>query len=409
MIELLHTDTLERAKDKLSEQTTDFAFKIKNVILEDALGCVCAGDVIAQENIPPFRRSTVDGFAIRARDSYGAGEANPMFYQVMGQISIEEYTDLFVTAGKAVQVQTGSMVPDGADAVLMVEYTETYAAKKIIGYKAVSEGENVAQIGEDITAGSCILKKGRKISVGDIGTLAALGVQSVDVFEPPVVTVISTGDELVDIDGVPDGSKIRDINTYALAAQARSFGMCVRKMVRTKDNEPEILAAVKEALAESDMILLSGGSSKGSRDYTKKVLESVTGNVFTHGISIKPGKPTILAYDHVHKTVIAGLPGHPMAAVLMFRLVAADWYYRKTEQKKQMPYYAKIGENVSSNQGRETCLLVRLLGTEEGYVAMPIHAKSGSISSLGRADGYVLIPRNQEGLKKDAYVWVEVF
>lgn len=408
MIELLHTDTLTGAREKLNNETKDFMFATEMVSCQDALGRICARDMIAAENIPPFRRSTVDGYAVLARDTYGASDANPMFYQVMGQISIEEHTDMRLTTGRTMQVQTGSMVPAGADAVLMVEYTEKYAAGKIIGYKAVSEGENVIQVGEDICQGDCLIQRGHRMTARDIGTMAALGISALEVFVPPVVTVISTGDELADIDEPLMASQIRDINTYGLAAEASALGMIVRKTVRTKDDESEIMNAVAEAVTESDIVLLSGGSSKGNKDYTKKVLEAVTGNVFTHGISIKPGKPTILAYDKFNKTILAGLPGHPMAAMLMFRLVVAHWYYEKTGMVRPMPYYAKISENVSSNQGRETCLPVRLLRRSDGLAAMPIHAKSGSIAPLGKADGYVLIPRNKEGLKKDEYVWVEV-
>ena len=210
-IELLHTDTLTQAREKLKNETKNFELKVHRVACEEALGCICAKDVIAEENVPPFRRSTVDGYAIIAGDSYGAGDSNPAFYQVTGHVNIEEQALMTVDMGEAVQVQTGSMVPDGATAVLMVEYTEQYADGKIIGYKAVSEDENIIQVGEDMAAGDCLIQRGREINARDIGMMAALGICDIEVYMPPVVTIISTGDELVDIREPLTASKIRDI------------------------------------------------------------------------------------------------------------------------------------------------------------------------------------------------------
>ena len=408
-MELLHTDTLAEAREKLRRETENFILRTKKVESRDALGCICARDIFAEENIPSFRRSIVDGYAVIARDSYGAGESMPAFYEVTGKVNIEEPAVQKVRTGEAVFLQTGSMVPEGANAVRMIEYTQNYAPGKRAGYRPVSEGENIIQIGEDVGMGECLISRGEKISPEVIGKFAALGIREVEVFEPLKVTVISTGDELADMDEPLSGSKIRDINSYALGAQARSFGMEILHQIRQKDCEEDIEKTLRDVVDESDVILMSGGSSKGSKDYTKKVLEAVTGNVFTHGISIKPGKPTILAYDRAKNTVIAGLPGHPMAAVMMFRLIIGDWYFSKAGIRPPLPHFAVMGENVSSNQGRETCLLVRLLRGENDYTAIPIYAKSGSISALGKADGYVMIPRNKEGLKKGERVLTEEF
>lgn len=407
-MELLHTDTLGEAREKLRLQTADFKMKTRRINCEAALGYICAEDIAAGENIPPFRRSTVDGYAVIAADSYGAGDSNPIFFQVAGRVNIEERACVPMVFGEAVQVQTGSMIPEQATAVLMAEYTESYAADKIVAYRAVSEGENIIHIGEDMAKGMCLIHKGRRINARDIGMLAALGIGEVTVYEPLVLTIISTGDELADMNEPLSASKIRDINSYALAAAARENGWIVRKQLRIKDDEEAIFEAVSEAVPESDVILLSGGSSKGDKDYTKTVLERITQNIFTHGISIKPGKPTILSVDGEHRTIIAGLPGHPMAAMMMFRLIVMDWYMTKAGIAKPKSYFAVMQENVSSNQGRETCLPVKLICGEEDYIAVPVYAKSGSISSLGRADGYVMIPRNKEGLKKGERVRVEV-
>lgn len=408
-MELLHTDTLEEAREKLKSETEDFKLRERRVTCEASLGCICAEDIIAGENVPPFRRSTVDGYAVIAGDSYGAGDSNPIFFRVAGQVNIEERVSIGVNSGEAVQMQTGSMIPDRATAVLMVEYTESYAADKIVAYKAVSEGENIIQIGEDIKKGTCLIRKGRKINSRDIGMMAALGISKVNVYVPMILTIISTGDELVDIWESLSASKIRDINSYALAAEAVENGWVIRRQIRIADNKEKIFEAVSEAVGESDIILLSGGSSKGNKDYTKTVLEKITRNVFTHGISIKPGKPTILSVEQEHKVIIVGLPGHPMAALLMFRLLIVDWYMSKAGISRPKPYFAVMQENVSSNQGRATCLPVKLVCGEADYNAVPVYAKSGSISPLSKTDGYVMIPRNKEGLKKGERVRVEVW
>ena len=276
-IELLYTDTLTQAREKLKDETKNFELKVHRVACEEALGRICAKDVIAEENVPSFRRSTVDGYAILAGDSYGAGDSNPSFYQVTGCVNIEEQASMTVSTGEAVQVQTGSMIPDGATAVLMAEYTEQYADGKIIGYKAVSEDENIIQIGEDMAAGDCLIQRGREINARDIGMMAALGICDIEAYAPPAVTIISTGDELADIHEPLTGSKIRDINSYALAAEVRRAGMIVRRRFRVRDDEKEIFQAVSQSIKDSDIVLLSGGSSKGNKDYTKKVLVAPKG------------------------------------------------------------------------------------------------------------------------------------
>lgn len=408
-MELFKTDSLWEAREKLSRNTKHVPMKTQEVPLEQALSRFCGEDVIAPESVPAFCRSTVDGYAVLAEDTYGAGESSPVFFQVVGQVRIEEEALQPQKPGEAFKVQTGSMIPENATGVLMVEYAEEYAPGKLAGYRSVSVGENIARAGEDVKPGTCVIPKGRCMSAHEVGILAAIGRKSVKVFTPLTVTVISTGDELLDVGEELSGSRIWDINSYTLEAEARQQGMNVIRRLRIMDDEQAILQAVRKATADSDIVLISGGSSKGDRDYTTGVLEQVSHNVFTHGIAIKPGKPTVLAWEEEHRTLLVGLPGHPMAAVLMFRLLILDWYYQRMGARRPLPWPAVMGENVSSNQGRETCLLVELVAAEEGYQAMPVYAKSGSISCLSRADGYTLIKRSREGLKQGERVWVERF
>lgn len=408
-MELLRTASLQEAREGLRRETENFSAETQSVSLEEAFGRICGEDIIAKMPVPAFCRSTVDGYAVMAEDTYGAGEASPIFLKVTGQVSIEAHTDTVLKSGEAVKVQTGSMLPENATAVLMFEYTQNYAPGKLAGYRAVSEGENVILAGEDIKQGDCVISEGTRLGAHELGILAALGYTEVLVFKPLTVTVISTGDELQNVGEPLSGAQIWDINSHVLAAKAREHGMKVLRRLKISDNEPAIFKAVQEAVKDSDIVLLSGGSSKGNKDYTKAVLERVAGRILTHGIAVKPGKPTILAYDRVNKTVLAGLPGHPLAAALMFQLIILDWYEAGTGIKRPLPYPAVLKENVSSNQGRETCLLVKLSAGEEGYEAVPVYAKSGNISCLSEADGYTLIPRCREGLKAGEKIWVERF
>lgn len=412
-MELLYTDTLQEARKKLWKQSVGLKLKTEVVELPCADGRISAENITAEENIPPFSRSVVDGYAVCASDTYGVSESGPVFLKVTGNVNIEQAASCEVHAGEAVRVQTGSMMPAGADAAVMVEYAEEYVPGKLAVYRSVAEGENVIRKGEDISRGRSVLPVGKTITPSDAGMLAALGNDRVRVLERMNVTVISTGDELAGVGEELSEGKIRDVNSYILAAEIRRFGMCVKRTLRLPDDEERILKATADATADSDIVLLSGGSSKGQKDYTKRVLEKISGNVFTHGIAVKPGKPTILSYDRKTGTILAGLPGHPMAALLMFRLIIGDWYRKRTGGKQALKYPAVLSENVSSNQGRTTCLLVELVlrdgGADGIYQAVPIHAKSGSISAVSQAAGYVMIPREREGLKKGEIVWVEVF
>ena len=407
-MELLHTDTLEEAREKLWKETREMDMKTRKVKAQETPGRISASDVVSDENIPPFDRSVVDGYAVRARETYGAGEASPVFFRVTGQVRSEEAAGTLSGCQEAVRLQTGSMIPDGADAVVMSEYTEEYAPGRIACIRAVSEGENIIRAGEDVRRGECIIRRGQKIGVGEAGMLAGLGIREIQVYLRPSVAILSTGDELAGGDEPLTAGRIRDINTSALSAAALEYGMeiCLRRRIR--DEEREIRQAVEEAAEKSDIVLISGGSSKGDKDFTKRVLEEITGNVFTHGIAVRPGKPTILAYDRERRAVIAGLPGHPMAAVIMFRLLIRDWYRRKTGSPEPLKIPAVMKENVSSNQVRATCLPVRLVPGADGYEAVPVYAKSGSISALAKADAFIMIPRNREGLRKGEKVKAEL-
>lgn len=408
-MKLLYTDTLEEARIKLNKQTSDWTFRQCSVPLLDALCRICAQDIIAAENVPSFRRSAMDGYALIASDTFGSDSSNPTFFDVIGHIPIEASSEYALAPGEAVQVQTGSMIPDNATAVLMAEYSETYGNHKLLCYKPVNDGEHVIQVGEDIRKTECILRKGQKICARHIGTLASLGISEVSVYTMPDIAIISTGDELVDLTQKRLASQIYDVNSYALAAIAKEYGLHVTQRLCIKDDKELLYQAVAQASAVNDIVILSGGSSKGSKDFTEEILAELTGNVFTHGIAVKPGKPTILAFDKNRQTIMAGLPGHPLAAVLIFKLIIGNWLYERLNLSGKQRCTAVLCENIPSNHGRESCQLIKLIDTDDGLSALPLYTKSGNISYLSRADGYVMIPRNREGLNKGEKVTVEVF
>lgn len=407
-MKLLKTDTLKEAQDKLQKATENMSLKTMKVKTEDALAFICAKDILALENVPSFRRSTVDGYAIKASNTYGASESNPLFFDIVASVAIHEETSIAIEDMQAIQVQTGSMVPSNADAIVMIEYCEEYTKGHLACYKAVSVNENITQIGEDVQKNTCLVAHGKKIDAYDIGLLVSQGIQEIEVYQPITISIISTGDELIDFHEVKTGAYIRDMNSYTIANQAKRYGMQVVQQKLVKDNQQEIEDALLHASMSSDIVILSGGSSKGNKDFTEIVFENMTHNILTHGISIKPGKPTVIAYDETHQSLCIGLPGHPLAAILMFDLIVYDWYLYKTHSSRPLPYFATMQENVSSNQGRETCLLVQLVENNQGYLAYPLYTKSSNISTLTKADGYVLIPRQKEGLKKGECVRIEV-
>lgn len=407
-MKLLHTDTLLEAREKLKIATQNKHFKTIHIKTEDSLSSICAKDIYALEDVPSFRRSTVDGYALIASDTLGASESNPLFFDICGHIAIQEEASMKVNSLQAVQVETGSMIPDGANAVIMVEYCEEYIPHHLACFKAVSVGENITQIGEDVQKGHCLIKQGKKIDAYDIGMLVSQGITDIEVFQPLDISIISTGDELIDFHETRQSAHMRDMNSYTLSSLANLYGMHVISSKLVKDSQKEIENVVSDAIEKSDIVIVSGGSSKGNKDYTASVFHTLTNNVFTHGISIKPGKPTLIAYEETHQCLCVGLPGHPLAAILMFDLIVYDWYLYKTGYQRRKPYFATMQENVSSNQGRETCLLVEIIEDHHEYLAYPLYSRSGNMSSLQKAYGYVLIPRQKEGLKKGEKVRIEV-
>ena len=407
---LLKVDTLEEAREKLLAAASKKPLETEKVHFANALGRILAEDLKSAENIPDFRKSTVDGYAVKASDTQGVTESIPVFLDVIGEVEMGKAPSKTVKSGEAVYVPTGGMIPEGADAVVMIEYCEAFDADSIAVYDPVSPGRNMIAVGEDIKEGQAFLPKGSRLRPQELGVLSSAGVYEPEVFKPWKVTVISTGDELVGADEIPEKGQIRDINTYSVSAAAAGLGFEVIDTKVLKDNEKLIEDAIKEAMAKSDLVVVSGGSSQGEKDHTADVMDRLSDpGVFTHGIALKPGKPTILGYDGNTETILAGLPGHPAAALMVFELMIG-WLYRKlTGQKEPLTVPAVITENVAAAGGRTTCQLVELCDDDGAYKAVPIFGKSGLMTTLTKADGYVIIDADMEGLKEGRRVSVVLF
>ncbi len=419
---LLNTDTLSEARAKLFAEASKNPLGTKCVPFEESLGHTLAEDLISEVNIPDFRKSSVDGYAVRSKDTQGVTDSIPVFLDVIDEVLMGKASTAEVKPGQAVYVPTGGMVPEGADAVVMVEYAEKFDENSIAVYESVSPGRNVIQEGEDVRRGSVIAVKGTKVRPQEVGVMASAGVSSVSITVPWRISVISTGDELVDVTDMPEKGQTRDINTYSIAAVGRKYGFEVISRKVLKDDRSLIRSTIEEAMAASDVVLVSGGSSQGEKDFTAGIMDELAQpGVLTHGIALKPGKPTILAYDEKSSTVMAGLPGHPAAALIVFELVIG-WLYRQMAGiRRPFSVPARMTENVASAGGKTTCQLVKLLEDtceerladsahkECMYAAQPLFGKSGLMTMLSRADGYTLTDTDEEGLKEGQIVQVMLF
>ncbi len=409
-MELLKVDTLETARGKLKKAVGENWIKAEMVSLKNALDCVLAEDIYGKINIPDFRRSMVDGYAVIAKDTMGAGESLPVFLKVIGDVGMGEEATCVITPGTCAYVPTGGMIPEGADACVMVEYCENFDSDEIAVYQATSVGRHVVDVGEDHKKGELLFKKGRKLRPQEIGALSAEGFTEVKVFAPLKISIISTGDELVAPGGEISKGKIYDINTSALDALATKHGFEVVSACTVKDQYELLKEAIIQGKENSDIVVVSGGSSKGKKDMTAQLVDELTTpGVFTHGLALKPGQPTILGVDEAGKTLMVGLPGHPVAAMAVFEMLLV-WLKRELtgeEEKGKVP--AILSGNVPGAPGRQTLLFVELEQTEDGYLAKPIFGKSGLMSTMTRADGYTTIEMLQEGLKSGEKVWVHTF
>ncbi|MCF8061087.1 MAG: molybdopterin molybdotransferase MoeA [Deltaproteobacteria bacterium] len=383
------------------------------VSLTDALDRVLAGDVISPEALPGFARSSMDGFAVRARDTFGATEGLPALLEISGEVAMGAEPDRGIAPGQAARIATGGMLPEGADAVVMVEYSQALDERTVEVSRAVSPLENVIGPEDDVRKGEHVLPRGTRLRPRELGVLAGLGLDGVAVVRRPVIAVISTGDEIVPVDRTPRPGQVRDINSHTLSAFCTRLGAEPLGLGLVPDRFDRLRERLLHGLERADSVWISGGSSVGTRDLTVQVLESIDGmEILAHGVSISPGKPTILARRG--RCTVWGLPGHAASALVVAEILLGPFLRRITgERGEPLPPHgsveAELSRNIESAPGRDDFIRVRLHRKEGRLVAEPLFGKSGLISPLARADGLLRVDRFTEGLYQGARVTVRLF
>ncbi|MFA4884955.1 MAG: gephyrin-like molybdotransferase Glp [Desulfotomaculaceae bacterium] len=413
MAELFNVLTVEEARAAIARYLPDKWPSVKVPILQ-SLGRRLALEVRAVDDVPGFDRSTMDGFAVRAKDSYGATEGMPSYVDISGEVMIGRRPEGEIRAGQAYHIPTGGMLPPGADAVVMVEYTEELDSSTIGIIKPVAPGENVVRRGDDIAAGEIALPAGHLIRPQDLGMLSSIGVTEVEVAISVKVGIVSTGDELVDPGDVPSSGQVRDINSHALYGAVTACGGEPHLYGIIVDNYGKLKDALEIALEENHMVLLSGGSSVGTRDVASKVIDSAgKPGVLFHGIAVSPGKPTVGAI--LGGKPVFGLPGHPASAMVIFDLMVAPLVrtggYPANEEESAMEFPLRVvmTRNIRSAAGREDFIRVKLFHRDGQFFAEPVLGKSGLISTMVRADGLARIPAGKEGVEAGETVEVKLF
>ena len=375
----------------------------------EAMCRALAQDVHAPEELPAFARSTVDGYALRAADSYGASPALPALLRVAGELRMGEAAQQSMTPGNALLIHTGGMLPPGADAVIMLERTQTLGDDVEL-LAPVAPGENVLQPGEDVAADALLLQAGQTLRAQEVGGLLAAGVTEVSVRARPRVAILSSGDELVPPEATPAPGQIRDINAHVLAALVREAGGEALHCGIARDEFDDYYDRARRGHAAADLLVLTAGSSVSARDLTRAVIERLGApGVLQHGLAVRPGKPTLLAVCE-GKAVI-GLPGNPVSALLVARQILLPLlrHWSGATPSPAASLRALLGANLSSASGREDTVPVRLRERDGQLLAEPVFGKSGLIFTLVGADGLVQVPLDSGGLRAGTMVDVQLF
>jgi molybdopterin molybdotransferase len=380
----------------------------QQVTLTGALRRVPAHDIVAPGPLPGFTRSTVDGYAVQAADTYGASEGLPSYLDVIGAVRMGTEPDLTVAAGTAVEIPTGGVLPVGADAVVMVEYTNETMPAVVEVLRPVAPGGGVVRADEDVSSGAVLVPAGRPLRAADLGMLAAAGVTEVVVHAQPRVAILSTGDEVVP----PDTARlrpgqVRDAIASALAGLVLDAGGVPVFCGIVPDDPPALRGALRAALGQVDLVVVSAGSSVGARDATTDAVASLgKPGIFCHGLAVKPGKPTLLA--ECEGVPVIGLPGNPLSALVVFRLVGVPVVWRLAGCDAPPPepsVMASLTRAVASEAGRRDVVQVQL---NDGR-AEPLFGASALLSVLTRADGYLVVPEPATGLDAGAQVSITMY
>jgi len=378
------------------------------IATQQAFGRVVHRHVKAPHPMPEFPRTTVDGYAVRAADTFGASESLPAYLNLIGEVPMGDTPDFSLDPTQCALIHTGGMVPEGADAIIMVEHTQVARDGEIEILRSVALGENIIACGEDVQAGQEVLQAGTRLRPAEIGGLMALGIIEIEVTRRPRLGIMSSGDEVIPPQLSPAPGQVRDVNAYTLSALVEIAGGIPVLYGIIPDTQPAMLEAASLARDECDVVVITAGSSASTRDLTAIVINQLgKPGVLVHGVNVRPGKPTILAV--CDGKAMIGLPGNPVSALVIASLFVVP-VVRKLLGEKHSGFRsmipARLSINLSSQAGREDWIPVQLIDTPEGYQAIPIFGRSNLIFTLVRADGLIRIPPNATGIPAGTLVEV---
>ena len=404
--------TLDEAKNAIDAHFKPAPLGEEDVALLEAYNRVLKENIVSKLDIPPFNRSTVDGYAVKAEDTFGADENQPVTLKISGMVNVGEQPQVVLGKGEAAEIVTGAPIPQGADAVVMVEDTERENDNLQV-FSAVTSNENVMKKGSDIKAGELVLNAGQVLGASEIGVLAALGLTKAKAYKPPMVAVLSTGGEVTEPGKPLPPGKIYDINAYSISTAVIESGGKPVYFGVVPDDKAELTKALSTALASADIVITSGGVSVGPRDFTPQIVDSLgKPGLIVYGIAVKPGKPTTVAF--AGDKPIFSLPGHPASALLIFYLLVRPIIQRLSGRPATeiRSIKAFAGARMFSAKGRRTFVMVRLVLDPETcrLIAEPVESgASGAITTLAKADGFVEVPENQQFIDIDEEVSVKLF
>lgn len=409
-MDFLNCMEFDKAQSLIRQSLEGIMIDGELVELSVSLGRITSEEIRSTEDLPPFARSTVDGYAVRSEDTFGASESAASLFVIVGEVLMGRNANLELSSGEAVIIPTGGMLPTGADAVAMLEYAEQPDQRTLLVQKMVAPYENIVTRGEDVAAGAVIVGAGVRLTPQHIGLLAACGCHHLMVRKKIKVALLSSGDELIDIHEIPSFGQIRDVNSYSLAALLTELGCEVDRIGIIKDSYDHFLSSLKQAVERCQMVVISGGSSVGVKDFTVPAIQALSApGILIHGLAIKPGKPTI--FGMAGEVPVFGLPGHPVAALTVCDQVVAVAVRQMTGWQPRTAaggVPAVLTRNIASAPGRDDFINVRLNKTDDGYTAEPVFGKSGLISIMTQADGVVHIPLEKSGLYEGERVIVNL-
>ena len=411
----------EEALKALAEHFAAPVPSVEQISISNSLGRVVAEEITSSEDLPEFDRSTMDGYAVRSADTFGAAESRPALLTLVGDILMGTMPERALAKGETMKIATGGALPVGADAVVMFEQTQPVDAASIEVVKPVAPLENVIQAGDDVRKGETIFHPGHRVRPQDMAALAGVGITIIPVFEKPRIAIISTGNEIVPADSVPSPGCIRDSNSYNLEGLIIQTGGVPVKMGIIPDEYAPLREALERALKECSLVLLTGGSSVGTSDLTEKVINDAgKPGVLVHGVSIKPGKPLIVGLVGTprNQVPVFGLPGHPAAVSICFDLFVKPILIHLAGEvtlpalegvSSYRVVKAKLARSIASSPGREDHVRVMLEKKDGVLWARPVFGASGLISTLVKAVGTVVVPVNKIGIEAGEEVEVRLF